>query len=96
MSESDFKNGIFRCNGCTKTFKSVPEGREVFVLWQGKWVAYADMTEKPSEEVEEILEKVEENHLRACETCGEEFEPKRSDAIYCSDKCKKKAYRKKK
>jgi hypothetical protein len=28
----------------------------------------------------------------ACATCGEQFAPKRSDAVYCSAACKQKAY----
>ena len=28
-----------------------------------------------------------------CETCGEEYEPKRSDSHYCSSPCRQKAYR---
>lgn len=30
----------------------------------------------------------------AWEPCGEAFEPTRNDQIYCSDKCKAAAYRK--
>jgi hypothetical protein len=30
---------------------------------------------------------------RACSTCGEQFTPKRTDALYCSAACKQKAYR---
>jgi len=31
--------------------------------------------------------------LRRCEDCGQMFEPRRSDAMYCSDPCKSRAYR---
>lgn len=34
-----------------------------------------------------------ERELRRCEKCGEEFAPSRSDAHYCSSRCKQKAYR---
>ncbi len=30
---------------------------------------------------------------RVCEACGEEFQPKRFDARYCSPACRQKAYR---
>jgi predicted nucleic acid-binding Zn ribbon protein len=32
---------------------------------------------------------------RPCVICGELFTPKRSDAIYCSDACKQRGYRRK-
>jgi len=31
---------------------------------------------------------------KKCKFCGQEFQGKRSDAIYCSDKCRKADYRK--
>src|ERR1700752_4206955 len=31
-----------------------------------------------------------------CPNCGEDFQPKRSNAIYCSDSCKQIAYNKRK
>ena len=30
---------------------------------------------------------------KKCKFCGQEFQGKRSDAIYCSDKCRKADYR---
>ena len=30
---------------------------------------------------------------RACETCGENFEPPRSNARFCSNACRQRAYR---
>jgi hypothetical protein len=38
------------------------------------------------------LRKVE-HETRPCAVCGEHFEPKRADAVTCSNRCRQKAHR---
>lgn len=42
---------------------------------------------------EKPVKKQEEKQNKICVVCGAEFTPKRSTALYCSDKCERKAYR---
>ncbi len=37
--------------------------------------------------------RLEKRKDMVCKTCGKAFTPKRSDAVYCSNACRQKAYR---
>lgn len=37
--------------------------------------------------------RLEKRKDMVCKTCGKTFTPKRSDAVYCSNACRQKAYR---
>ena len=39
--------------------------------------------------------RLEKRKDMVCKTCGKTFTPKRSDAVYCSNVCRQKAYRQK-
>ena len=81
----EWQDQIYRCNGCYKVFRKVPVGSEVWVLLDGRWVLEENV-DKPVEEVVEVV--APETKERNCVQCGNSFIPSRSDAKFCSNKCK--------
>lgn len=97
-----YKEASFFCNGCPKSFAELPAAtQEAWYLPQGgEWIE--DDGTWPKTNVTRVTDvtadfivtdnpdelKVVNVTAIACANCGEDFKPKRTDAKFCSSKCR--------
>ena len=80
-------NSIVRkivCKGC---------GRDFYTLIETKKYCYYHLCGNRGYQKDLKRRRLEKRQNRVCKGCGKTFTPKRSDAVYCSNACRQRAYR---
>ena len=80
-------NSIVRkiiCKGC---------GRDFYTLIETKKYCYYGLCGNRGYQKDLKQWRLEKRQNRVCKGCGKTFTPKRSDAVYCSNACRQRAYR---
>ena len=80
-------NSIVRkiiCKGC---------GRDFYTLIETKKYCYYHLCGNRGYQKDLKQRRLERRQNRVCKGCGKTFTPKRSDAVYCSNACRQRAYR---
>lgn len=72
------------CKGC---------GREFYTQIPTKKYCYYRLCGNRGYQKDQKQRRLENRQNRICRGCGKTFTPKRSDAIYCSNACRQRAYR---
>ena len=80
-------NSIVRkivCKGC---------GRDFYTLIETKKYCYYHLCGNRGYQKDLKQRRLEKRQNRVCKGCGKTFTPKRSDAVYCCNACRQRAYR---
>ena len=72
------------CKGC---------GRDFYTLIKTKKYCYYHLCGNRGYQKDLKRRRLEKRQNRVCKGCGKTFTPKRSDAVYCSNACRQRAYR---
>jgi hypothetical protein len=72
------------CKGC---------GREFYTRIASKKYCYYGLCGNRGYQKELKQRRLEQRKEKTCKGCGKTFTPKRSDAVYCSNACRQRAYR---
>ena len=74
----------FKCPWCGRDFYTLVDSKK-YCLW---WTCGKRYTQ-----AKKRLNRLWDRADRKCQTCGKTFTPDRSDAVYCCNACRQKAYR---